>query len=157
LGREAGRASDSRTGQADLRLVYNGDPAQKEAGGFFEKYLYPSLLKRNLNYHASTSSSLMGRATYAASRIFITRDENGRGRLNTSYLFAVLSSAAMHTAYRPYWRRSTGEPFSDFGSTIGNDAGMNVLHEFAPGLGQMLKEHAPRFVSRIEERVSGKP
>src|SRR4029077_15821713 len=109
--------------------------------------------KRNLNYHPSSSSSLMGRAMYAASGVFITRDEPRKGRLNSSYFLGVLSSVAVHAAYRPYWARSSGAPFGDFGSTIGNDAGMNLFHEFRPGLEQLMKNHAPRFVSRIEERI----
>ena len=44
-------------------------------------------------------------------------------------------------------------PFNDFGSTIGSDAGMNVFHEFGPGLRQMVKGFTPKFVSRIEERI----
>lgn len=155
--RESEPESGSLAARADLRAVYKDQPVQKEPGDFFGKYLYPSLLKRNLSYHPSTSSSFMGRAAYAASRIFITRDDSGRGRLNTSYFLAVLSSAVVHTAYRPYWNRQVSTPFSDFGSTMGNDAGMNVLHEFAPGIQQLMKNHAPRFVSRIEERVSRKP
>jgi hypothetical protein len=139
--------------RASLTAVYREAPAQKESGDFFEKYLYPSLLKRHISYHPSSSSSLMGRATYAASTIFITRDETGKGRLNTPYLVGVLTSAVAHMAYRPYWNRSATTPFSDFGSTIGNDAGMNVLHEFAPGLQQLMKAHAPKFVTRIEQRV----
>jgi len=138
----------------NLFAVYKDEPDQRDSGGgFFMKHLYPSLLKRNLSYHPSTSDSLMGRATYAASRIFISQDETGKGRLNTSYFLAVLSSAVVHTAYRPYWNRSATTPFSDFGSTIGNDAGMNVLHEFAPNLQQLMKSHTPKFVSRIEERI----
>ena len=90
---------------------------------------------------------------YAASRIFVTRDESGRGRVNTSYFVAVMSTAAIHMANRPYYRRSASAPFSDFGSTVGNDAGMNLLHEFRPGLEQLMKNHAPRFVTQIEERV----
>jgi hypothetical protein len=112
------------------------------------------LLKQNLRYHPSTSRSFMGRATYAASRIFITRDDSGKRRLNTSYFLGVLSSVAMHTAYRPYWARSTAAPFNDFGSTIGNDAGINLFHEFAPGIRQMVKGHTPNFVSRIEDRIT---
>jgi hypothetical protein len=30
---------------------------------------------------------------------------------------------------------------------------MNLLHEFRPGLEQLMKNHAPRFVTKIEERV----
>jgi hypothetical protein len=146
-------AVSSEPVRASLIAVYREAPVQKESGDFFEKYLYPSLLKRHISYHPSTSSSLMGRATYAASTIFITRDETGKGRLNTPYLVGVLTSAVAHMAYRPYWNRSATTPFSDFGSTIGNDAGMNVLHEFAPGLQQLMKAHAPKFVTKIEQRV----
>jgi hypothetical protein len=151
--RESGLASLARPAQPGFTLLYQANPVQKESSDFFGKYLYPSLLKRNLNYHPSSSSSLMGRATYAASRVFITRDESGKGRLNSSYFLGVLSAVAVHTAYRPYWARSSGAPFGDFGSTIGNDAGMNLFHEFRPGLQQLMKSHAPKFVSKIEERI----
>lgn len=149
----AGAEVVDKPARASLTAVYRQEPAPKESGDFFEKYLYPSMLKRNLSYHPSTSSSLIGRASYAASTIFITRDETGKGRLNTPYLVGVLSSAVVHMAYRPYWNRSATQPFSNFGSTIGNDAGMNVLHEFAPGLQQLMKNHAPKFVTRIEQRI----
>jgi hypothetical protein len=151
--RESELANLTRTAQPDFTLLYSAKPIEKESGDFLSRYLYPSLLKRNLNYHPSSSGSFMGRATYAASCIFLTHDDSGRGRLNTSYFLGVLSLAAMHTAHQPYWRREISEPFSDFGSTIGNDAGMNLFHEFGPGLQQLMKSHAPKFVSRIEERL----
>jgi len=50
--------------------------------------------------------------------------------------------------------RSNAAPFTDFGSTIGNDAGINVFHEFGPGLRQMVRGHTPKFVFRIEERIT---
>jgi hypothetical protein len=151
--REAEVGSFNRAGQSGSTLLYTAQPIRKESSDFFEKHLYASLLKRNLNYHPSSGGSVFGRATYATSRIFVTHDDSGRGRLNTSYFLGVLASAAMQTAYRPYWRRGVTEPFSDFGSTLGNDAGMNLFHEFGPGLQQLMKTHAPKFVSRIEERL----
>jgi len=146
-------ANATRPAQPGFALLDPVEPIQKESGDFFDKYLYSSLLKRRLNYHPASTDSLMGRATYAASRLFVTRDDSGKDRLNTSYFLRVLTSAAIHTAYRPYWRRSPSQPFNDFGSTIGNDAGMNLFHEFGPGLQQLMKSHAPKFVSRIEERI----
>jgi hypothetical protein len=105
-------------------------------------------------YYASTSESFMGRASYAASRTFVTRDDFGKGRLNTRYFMGVLSAVAMHAAYRPYRARSTSETFNNCGSTIGGDAGINVFHEFRPGIGQIVKGLTPKFVSRIEERIT---
>jgi len=140
--------------QASFTALYRVALIQKESSAFFGKYLYPSLLKQDPRYYASTSDSFMGRATYAASRIFITRDDSGKRRLNTSYFLGVLTSVAISTAYRPYWARSTSGAFNNFGTTIGGDAGINVLHEFGPGIRQMVNAHTPRFVFRIEDRIS---
>jgi hypothetical protein len=66
----------------------------------------------------------------------------------------VLTSVAIATAYRPDWARSPSAAFKTFGSTIGSDVGINLLHEFGPGIRQVVKGHTPRFVSRIEERIT---
>ena len=87
-----------------------------------------------------------------ASLSFVTT--RGKGRLNTSYFLGVLTSVAIHTAYRPYWARSASATFNNFGSTIGSDAGINLFHEFQPGLLQMMKGHTPTFVSKIEARIT---
>jgi len=149
---ELGRLTSER--QASLMGLYKGALIQKESGAFFSKYLYPALLKQDPRYYPSNSASFLGRVTYAASRIVITRNDSGERALNTSYFLAVLTSVAISTAYRPYWTRSTSATFTTLGSTIGGDAGINLLHEFEPGIRQIVKRRAPRFVSRIEERIS---
>jgi hypothetical protein len=100
-------------------------------------------------YRASDSNNLFARAIYAASATFITRGGDGSKHLNSNSLLRVLTSTAASTADRPYWRRSTSQPLADMGSTIGNDAGMNVLHEFQPGILQLVKNHQPWFLSKI--------
>jgi hypothetical protein len=130
--------------------------SQRESSNVFMQYLNSSVLKQQSGYRSSSSDSLMGRATYAGSRIFVTRDEFGKSRLNTSYLLRALTSMAAASASRPYWRRSLGEPFGDFGSTVGNEAGMNLWHEFRPGIEQLMKSHTPRFAFKIKERIDHK-
>jgi hypothetical protein len=136
--------------QPSLAVRYEVVLIQEESSNFLDKYLYSSLLKQDRRYRASTSGSFIGRATYAASRIFITRDDSGKSRLNTSHFLEVLSSVAIRSAYRPFWARSTSAPFNDFGSTIGSDAGINLFHEFGSGFRQMVKGHTAKFASRIE-------
>jgi hypothetical protein len=138
--------------QPSLTAHYQVAFIQQESSAFLGKYLSPSSL--NPRYYASTSDSFMGRASYAASRIFVTRDDSGKGRLNPRYFLGVLTSVAVHTAHRPYWTRSASMPFNDFGSTIGGDAGINVFHEFGPGIRQMMKGLTPKFVSRIGQRIT---
>jgi hypothetical protein len=127
---------------------------QKESSDFFSRYWHQPLIKPDARSYTSASSGFMGRASYAASRIFLTRDDSGKTRLNTSYLFGLLTSVAGATARRPYWARSASGTFNNFGSTIGGDAGINVFHEFGPGIRQMVKGHAPKFVFRIAERIT---
>ena len=151
---EPGLHISQRDAQVLFGDSYRLEPLQeKQSEDFFQRRLYPALLKRGLDYHPSSSSGLLSRATYATSRLFVAPEGSGKTRVNTSYLLSTLASAAMHSAYRPYWRRSVSQPFSEFGATIGNDAGMNILHEFGPGLRQLMKSHEPRFVSAIEEHI----
>ncbi len=152
--RETKLGSVTPGSKSSLTALYKAGSIQKESGTVVGKYLYPSLLKQNLRYHSSTSGSFIGRVIYAASRPFIRRNDSGKSRLNTSYFLRVLTSVGIHTAYRPYWARSASATFSNFGSTIGNDAGINLFHEFGPGIRQMVKGHTPKFVFRIEERIT---
>ena len=160
--RETGIGFVTRGPQPSLTALYQDQvaSAHKEPGTYLDKYLFPPLL--NPRYYASTSDSFMGRASYAASRIFITRDGSGKGRLNTSYFLGVLASVAVHSSYRSSYRpngtQSTAATFGNFGSTVGSDAGINVYHEFGPGIRQMVRGHTPKFMSRIEERIThGQP
>jgi hypothetical protein len=127
-----------------------------KSAAFLEKCLYPSRFNQNLRYDPSMSDSLIGRVTYAGSRIFVTRDEFGKSRLNTAYIVRALTSIAAATASRPSWRRSPGAPFGDFGSTVGNEAGMNLWREFRPGIEKLMKGHTPRFVSKLKEHIDHK-
>jgi hypothetical protein len=115
-----------------------------------------ALLQHRATYQPSSDDRVVARAASAALGTFFRRDPSGRTRLKTSYVLGVLTSAMIHTAYRPYWNRPVSAPFSDFGSTLGNDAGMNLLHEFGPSLEQLMKSHTPKFVSRIEASIERK-
>jgi hypothetical protein len=140
--------------QPTFSTPYRRVPVERGSSTFFGRYLYPSLLKPKLRYYPSTSSSFLSRASYAASRILITRDDSGKRRLNSSYFLGALTSVAIHTAYRPYWTRSTSASFANFGSTIGGDTGINFFHEFAPGIRQMIKGHPAKKILGAESADS---
>jgi hypothetical protein len=135
---------------------YQRSLIQQKHSLLLAKYLYPSLLGVDRRYQPSTSESLMGRVSYAASRIFITRDGSGRTRLNTPYFLGLLASVAAHSASHPNFARSTLATFNSFGSTVGGDAGVNVFHEFGPGIRQIVKGHTPKFMWWVEERFRAK-
>jgi hypothetical protein len=130
----------------------NSDQSNQKAD-FFTRHLSPSPRNVPLSHPTSVSNSFIGRAAFAASNLVISHDEAGKTRLNSNYLFRVLASAAAHSASHS-GKRSIWQPLGDFGSTIGNDAGLNVLDEFKPGLLHVVKTHTPKFVSHIEQRIN---
>lgn len=134
-------------------LEYESVPARRNSGALFRKYLDLSSTKQDARYRASSKYSLMGRATDAAARIFVTQDQSGRRRVNASYLAGMLTSIAVHNSSRPYRARSNSIPIGDFGATVGNDAGMNLMHEFGPELRQAVAGHMPSFVFKFEKRI----
>lgn len=130
---------------------------QKEPNVVPAEHLYPSLWQ-DLRY--PTSDSFMGRVNYAASRLFIPRDNSGKRRFNTSYLLAALASAAVaNTTYRryrtqlvPHQTQSASATFGNFGSAVGGDAGRNVLQQFWPRIHQTLQGHSLKALQTVEER-----
>jgi hypothetical protein len=154
------------SGASALRLE-PGDSTPPSGSGFtasyqlrstpnesFAKYLDFELPKPDPMYAQSTSTSFLGRASHAASSVLLTRSASGRPRLNTAYCLGMLTLAAVHTAYRPYWERTSGAVFGDFGVTIGSNAGINVFHEFEPAIRDKARSMTPKFVYRLEERFT---
>jgi hypothetical protein len=136
-----------------VTALSKGGARQEKTDDFFSKYLSASR-QQNSGYEPSSSGKVVARATDAASRIFLTRAPSGKPRFNTPYFMRVLTSVAAESASRRYRARSGTAPLSAFGSTVGNDAGMNLLHEFGPGIRQKVTGHLPEFVSRIGEHIS---
>ena len=135
-------------------LLFRPVLEKKEAGAFLTKYLNPSYQQQSSRYRPSSSDKVMGRATDAASRVFLMRDPTGKAHVNTAYFLRVLTTVAAESASRRYRARSGTAPFTNFGSTVGNDAGMNLLHEFGPGIRQKVEGHMPEVVSRIAQHLS---
>lgn len=159
--RSNGAATAYHAEHFDLGHFDRQQPTPNGSQNYWAKRIFAPTPGQSSSNHISESESLIRRATYAAGSVLLTQDDAGRSRLNTSYLLRVLAVTAAHSAaarssYTTYLRRQKSLPASDFGSTIGSDAGMKVFHEFKPGILQLLKSHEPKFVYAIEERVGNK-
>lgn len=149
-----GAASAGGAAPFDLGHFDRQQPKQNGSRDFLAKRIVASTPSQRNSNHTPESGSLIRRAGYAAASVVVTHDDAGTRKLNTSYLLRVLTITAAHSAYVPH--RRLPRPASDFGSTIGNDAGMKVFHEFEPGILQLFKSHEPKFVSAIGERIGNK-
>jgi hypothetical protein len=151
--------------------LYNAPMVQKEPAVFPDRYLYPSLLRQDPRYHPSTSDSFLGRVSYAATRLFITRDNSGRRKLNTSYLLATLASATVSsTTYRLYRMKAVSGTFSNFGSaqpisgtfgnfgsSVGGDTGRNIFQQLWPRIHEILRGHSLKVLPKVGESTATDP
>jgi hypothetical protein len=101
--------------------------------------VYASLFKQDPRYErADPNKGFAARALHAASRVFITRGDNGKYQPNYSRFTGQLSGSALSNL----WEQSTpghdrigvDATFRRFGSSFLTGALFNVVREFLPGI-----------------------
>jgi hypothetical protein len=137
-------------------LVSDGAPAQhgQDFDAWLHKILYPTMVKQPSS--SADDGSLMSRGLHAALRALVAHTDSGSVKLNTGYLLRTLTAVAADSGSTPYWRRHAVDSVGDFGSMVGNDAGLNLWHAFSPGIEHVMVKHTPKFVSRIQAHVGKK-
>jgi hypothetical protein len=127
--------------------------ADMESRRFIQGYVLSSLLHQDPRYFYSGKRKLVARAWYAASRVLVTKGDNGKGEFNSSEVLGALFSSSLQNAYYPANYRSFGDTMARFVSAFGSDATTNLLHEFTPDLMRLFHRHAPHGVLAIEQRL----
>jgi len=137
-------------------LVSDGAPTQhgQDFDARLHKILYPAMVRQPSS--SADDGSLIGRGMHASLRALVAHTESGSAKLNTGYLLRTLTAVAADAGSTPYWRRHAVYSVGDFGSMVGNDAGLNLWHAFSPGIEHVVVKHSPKFVSRIQAHVGKK-
>ena len=127
--------------------------ADMESRRFIQGYVLSAALHQDPRYFYSGNRKLIPRAWYAATRVFVTKGDNGKGEFNTSEVLGALFSSSLQNAYYPERYRSFGDTMARFVGAFGSDATSNLLREFTPDIKRLLHKHAPREVLAIEQRL----
>ena len=111
---------------------------------FFVGAILPSVFRQDPRFFPSGQGSFFHRAAYAASRIVITRGDNGRKEFNISETLGSAMSATISTySYHPRGDRTVGNTASVWVSQMGYDAITFTLKEFWPDIRRAItKKHA---------------
>lgn len=127
--------------------------ADMESRRFIQGYVLSSVLHQDPRYFYSGKQKLVPRAWYAATRVFITKGDNGKSEFNTSEVLGALFSSSLQNAYYPSNYRSFGDTMARFVGAFGSDATSNLLREFTPDLKRFFNRHAPHQVLAIEHKL----
>ena len=127
---------------------YRTELATSESRALLSKYLLPVLFHQDPRYHRVEEGGVFRRGFYAASRVLITRSDDGSSTLNSSHVLGALGSRAMANVYLPYHDRTWGHTLQSTGSVLLSDVGRNLLREFGPDL--KAKFFSTRLGARFE-------
>lgn len=155
------QAENSEPGYGQGWAAYGKRYAAYAADGTIENFfvgaIMPSILHQDPRFFPKPTGSFFSRAGYAASRIVITRSDNGSRQFNFSEVVgAALASAISTNSYHPrralrgfnsqgmpvYYPsdRTLGNTASVWGSQMGYDAITLVIKEFWPDLRRKVKK-----------------
>jgi len=110
--------------------------ARNASQSFFSYSVMAPLLHEDARYYImGNRRNAFIRATYAASRAFVTRDANdGHAIPNYAEISGYAEAAGLTNAYYPSVNRTFGRTASSFGVSLGGLALSNVVREFLPDI-----------------------
>jgi hypothetical protein len=115
---------------------------------FFVGAILPSIFRQDPRFFPSGQGSFVHRASYAVSRIVITRGDSGRREFNISEVLGSAMSASISTySYHPRDDRTIGNTASVWVSQMGYDAITIMLKEFWPDIRRKIKRQPPGTVA----------
>jgi hypothetical protein len=120
------------TGFRGVGQRYGINLATNETDVFFQRFLFPTLLKQDPRYFRNPDLPFFQRALYAMSRVLITRTDSGGQTFNSSRILSIAASRAVSDLYVPGERQGMNPIGACVSFTLLRDAGENLLHEFWP-------------------------
>lgn len=120
------------TGFRGAGQAYGINLATNETDVFFQRFLFPTLLKQDPRYYRNPDLPFFRRALYAMSRVLMTRTDSGSETVNSSRILSIAASRAVADLYVPGERQGMHPVATCVSFTLLRDAGMNLLHEFWP-------------------------
>lgn len=117
---------------------YGGAFADQAVGNFMSEAFFPIAFRQDPRYFEKGKGGFWRRTSYAVSREWMTRGDNGHSQFNVSELAGNFVAAGISNAYYPAADRSFGNTVNKWGQQIALDAFLNVMKEFWPDMRQKL-------------------
>lgn len=125
-------------GAKGFSKYYGGAFADQAIGNMMTEAAFPGILHQDPRYFTKAKGGFFKRTGYAVSREFITRNDDGRNRFNTSELLGNAVAAGISNLYYPAADRSFSKTANKWGQQISLDAAFNIMKEFWPDVRRKL-------------------
>jgi hypothetical protein len=129
--------------------------ADTESRRFIQTFLLSTLLHQDPRYFRSGKKGLIPRSWYAATRVLVTRDDDGDSTFNTSEFLGTLLTSSLQNAYYPDSDRGFPNTLTRFVGALGSDATTNMIREFWPDVRCFFPQ--ARTEQREEDQIKDSP
>ncbi len=126
---QGGDAYAKRFGSSMTRLA---------CSNFIGTFMLASALHQDPRFFPKKESTLAGGVKYSITRVFITRNDEGRDVKNWSGLLGPLLSEGLANAYWPEQDRTAAQTLQRYGIDLAVHMGTNMLREYWPLLARKV-------------------
>lgn len=105
---------------------------------YMVEFVVPSLMREDTRYYTLGKGRFLKRATYAMSRVVITRSDSGKEVFNLSEVIGSGAAAGLSSLYYPSRERSFASTGSQWGLNVGIDAASFAFKEFWPDINRRI-------------------
>ena len=134
-----GNESAYGAGVRGFGKLYASNFVDGTAENYFVGAVWPALLHQDPRYFRKATGSFGSRAGYAVTRVFITRNDAGRHRINFSEILGAGSAALLANTYHPASDRTVRGNVQVATVLISYDMLAGMLKEFWPDVARTLK------------------
>jgi hypothetical protein len=127
--------------------------ANTESRRFIQTFALATILHQDPRYFPSPKKRFFSRAWYSATRVVITKNDNGDSTFNTSEFMGTLLTGALQNSYYPRHDRTFGDTMNRFSGALSSDVIGDLLLEFTPDMKRFFRKHAPNKILKIEEKL----
>jgi hypothetical protein len=120
-----------------------GSVADQLAGNFLTESVMPTLLREDPRYFRRGHGGMWSRTGYAASRVFVARNDHGNWTFNAAEVSGNAIGAVIGNAYYP-GERHLEDNVQRFYSQMATDAFSQILKEFWPDIKHKYFSHPPK-------------
>lgn len=113
----------------------------KTDGNYWVDFVMPSIVHQDERYYAKGEGGVLKRSVYAATRVLITPNFDGKNGFNTSEVLGRGISQAISLSYYPSQTQTFSGFAQKYGYALSRDAITNVFRELWPDINAHVLHH----------------
>jgi len=128
-----------REGAEGYGKRFGAEMARNASSEFFGTFMLASMLREDPRFFPQADPTLGGSIKYAVTRVFVTRNDDGKDVANWSGLLGPAMAEGLANVYWPEGERTASDTFQRYGGDLAGRVGFNFFRNYWPVLFKKLR------------------